>query len=141
MDDQQELLIHEFACVTPASLEVQLDQKGKVTDRNGTMKKIDHFGMGAMKGFEMSLQALQFKGWDGFKVGDLMSVKLTGMRPPDDPSQSPMAVFAVRVNRPDAVEKAIAAVSQKKDDYQFEKPAPPPTTHAQGPITDDDIPF
>jgi hypothetical protein len=111
-DDNQQLTVYEFACVQPPYLEVRVDQKGKVQPFNssiGEVKKFDRFGVGSLTGFEMALQALAFKGFNGFMYKDYVGIKCIGERPSDDPRQSAMLEFAVKIQRADASELAPTA--------------------------------
>lgn len=136
--DGDNLPIYQFQCVHPTALEIQVDEKNKVVSTGGKMKNFQQFAMGAMKGFEMALQGLAFRGFDGFKTGDLVKIVMVEERQPTVVGQSPMAVFEVSVKRElsDAAPapQAAAAVvggTQIPFDTTKQKPA----------ITDEDIPF
>lgn len=145
-------VVSEFTCVSPASLSLLLDERGKLVEAGGQVKSVDRFGIGSLTGFEMAVQGLQFRGFDGFKFGDKVKIKCTGERLPR-PNESPMLEFSVEVKRdatagnahPTAVQQAVrdvVAQSQPRATQAeidaFEQGGPPP---AKTPITDDDIPF
>lgn len=94
---------YEFLLAQPSMLEVIVDGKGRLVaegTEGAKKKKIDRFAMGALTGWLMAIQALEAKGFDGFKSRDRVIIECTGVEPaPPNSGQSDMPKFTLSVER------------------------------------------
>lgn len=127
-------IVHEFIAAYPAPFRVKINPStGKIDNQYGELKTIERFGMGALTGFEMCLQVLAFKGFQGFIYGDKVMIKCVGQREPKS-GQSPMLEFSININRED---KQTTLQPPATAAQTFNSPTPA----APAPISDEDIPF
>jgi hypothetical protein len=91
--------------VSPKELTTKVNEQNRIAKDGEASKevKITSFAMGALTGYEMAIQALMHKGFDGkFQYKDAVIIKCTGIDPAQGPGMSDMPMFEITITRPEA---------------------------------------